>query len=93
VKDLTSQIIAVAFWLLLAAAAVTVLATVAGHLLPASLDVDDCGMLGTAALGLALSSHLLPLVAAMRRAAAPRPQLVGPGVGSTTSFQALSSRK
>jgi len=94
-KDLEGRRAAAAFWALLAAVTVTVLASVAGHLAPALLPLTTCDTLGLVALGLALAAHALPLAAGLTRLARPPVplQLAGVAAGKIVSFQAVSSRK
>jgi uncharacterized membrane protein len=65
--DLESRRAAVAFWTLLSAVAITVLATVIGNLARSILPPDASDALGFMALGLLATAHALPLAAGLVR--------------------------
>jgi hypothetical protein len=70
-KELEGRRVAVAFWTLLGAVVMTVLATVTGNLMPAALSLDTRDALGYVALGLIAAAHALTLAAGLTRLARP----------------------
>ncbi len=69
---------AVAFWTLMAGAVLIVLATAAGHLMPALLAPGSRDALGLMGLGLFLAAHVASLSIGLSRAAATVPSQPAP---------------